>query len=58
MAQRVTVHERIDPALTASLVANYRSAADAVMELVDNAIDSRVKGSALEVLLPSLVVKA
>jgi Histidine kinase-, DNA gyrase B-, and HSP90-like ATPase len=51
MAQRVTVRERIDPAITASLFANYRSSADAVMELVDNAIDSRVKGSQLEVLL-------
>jgi hypothetical protein len=51
MAQRVTVRERIDPALTASLFANYRSAADAVMELVDNAIDSRLKAGALEVLL-------
>ena len=51
MAQRITVRERIEPALTASLFANYRSAADAVMELVDNAIDSRVKGNALEVLL-------
>src|SRR5437879_6068464 len=51
MAQRVTVRERIDPAITASLFANYRSSADAVMELVDNAIDSRIKGSRLEVLL-------
>jgi hypothetical protein len=49
--QRVTVRERIDPAITASLFANYRSSADAVMELVDNAIDSRIKGSQLEVLL-------
>ena len=51
MAQRVTVRERIDPAITASLFANYRSSADAVMELVDNAIDSRLKGKHLEVLL-------
>src|SRR5207245_9288108 len=51
MAQRVTVRDRIDPAITASLFANYRSSADAVMELVDNAIDSRLKGSALNVLL-------
>jgi hypothetical protein len=48
MTQRVTVRERIDPAITASLFANYRSSADAVMELVDNAIDSRLKGSPLE----------
>ena len=51
MPQRVTVRERIDPAITASLFANYRSSADAVMELVDNAIDSRLKGTPLEVLL-------
>ena len=51
MTQRVTVRERIDPAITASLFANHRSSADAVMELVDNAIDSRLKGSPLEVLL-------
>ncbi len=51
MRDRVTVRERIDPAITASLFANYRSSADAVMELVDNAIDSRIKGSPLEVLL-------
>src|SRR4029077_5399740 len=51
MAQRVTVRERIDPAITASLFANYRSSADAVMELIDNAIDSRLKGNQLEVLL-------
>lgn len=51
MAQRVTVRERIDPAITASLFANYRSSVDAVMELVDNAIDSRIKGGQLEVLL-------
>ena len=51
MAQRVTVRERIDPAITASLFANYRSSADAVMELVDNSIDSRIKGRQLEVFL-------
>ena len=51
MSQRVIVRERIDPAITASLFANYRSSGDAVMELVDNAIDSRLKGSPLEVLL-------
>src|SRR6202521_586366 len=51
MAQRVTVRERIDPAFTAPLFATYRSSADAVMELVDNSIDSRIKGGQLEVLL-------
>jgi hypothetical protein len=51
MAQRVSVRERIDPNITASLFANYRSSGDAVMELVDNAIDSRRKGRPLEVLI-------
>jgi hypothetical protein len=51
MGNRITVRERIDPGITASLFANYRSAADAVMELVDNAIDSRLKDRQLEVLL-------
>lgn len=41
MARRV-VRERIDPRLTASLFANYRSATDALLELVDNAVDSRL----------------
>lgn len=39
---RRVVRERIDPRLTASLFANYRSAIDALLELVDNAVDSRV----------------
>lgn len=43
------VRERIDPRLTASLFANYRSAIDAVLELVDNAIDSRIEGVPLRV---------
>ncbi|MEX1171189.1 MAG: ATP-binding protein, partial [Chloroflexota bacterium] len=45
------VRERIDPRLTASLFANYRSAVDAILELVDNAIDSRVAGQPLRVEL-------
>lgn len=43
------VRERIDPRLTASLFANYRTAIDAVLELVDNAIDSRIEGVPLRV---------
>ena len=43
------VRERIDPRLTASLFANYRSASDAVLELVDNAIDSRIENVPLRV---------
>jgi hypothetical protein len=35
----------IQRAHNSSLFANYRSCADAVMELVDNAIDSRLKDS-------------
>ncbi len=46
-ARRV-VRERIDPRLTAALFANYRTPVDAVLELVDNAIDSRVAGRPLE----------
>lgn len=43
------VRERIDPRLTASLFANYRSATDALLELVDNAVDSRVPDVPLQV---------
>ena len=43
------VRERIDPRLTAALFANYRSATDALLELVDNAVDSRLDGRPLEV---------
>src|SRR5260370_19188803 len=51
MAQCLSVRERIDPAIRATLFANYRSSADAVMELVDNSIDSRIKGRQLEVFV-------
>ena len=47
-ARRV-VRERIDPRLTASLFANYRSATDALLELVDNAVDARIEGQLLEI---------
>ena len=43
------VRERIDPRLTASLFANYRSATDALLELTDNAVDARLEGQALQV---------
>jgi len=46
--QRV-VRERIDPRLTASLFANYRSATDALLELVDNAVDARIDGRPLRI---------
>lgn len=46
---RITVRERIDPEITATLFANYRSAADALMELVDNALDSRLPSQAMKV---------
>lgn len=48
MTTRVVL-ERIDPRHTASLFANYRSAIDAVLELVDNAADSRVAERTLRV---------
>jgi hypothetical protein len=46
---RITIRERIDPAITASLFSNYRSSADAVLELIDNAVDSRLSASHLAV---------
>ena len=46
---RITVRERIDPEITATLFANYRSSADALMELVDNALDSRLAGQPMKV---------
>ncbi len=46
---RITVRERIDPQITATLFANYRSSADALMELVDNALDSRLPGHSMKV---------
>jgi hypothetical protein len=59
---KITVRERIAPEITASLFANYRSSADAVMELVDNAVDSRIPKSPLSVEIAvhpqSLVVTA
>ncbi len=48
MSTRRVVRERIDPRLTAALFANYRTPVDAVLELVDNAVDSRVAGRPLE----------
>ena len=42
MTAQLTVRERLTPEITASLFANYRSAVDALLELVDNSIDSRV----------------
>lgn len=48
-ATRRVVHERIDPRLTAALFANYRTPLDAILELVDNAVDSRVDGRPLDV---------
>jgi hypothetical protein len=46
MSARV-VRERIDPRLTAALFANYRTPIDALLELLDNAVDSRVAGASL-----------
>ena len=48
---RITVRERIDPEITATLFANYRSSADALMELVDNALDSRLPRQSMKVEL-------
>lgn len=48
-SSRITVRERIDPEITGTLFANYRSAADALMELIDNALDSRLPGHLMKV---------
>jgi hypothetical protein len=48
---RIVVRERIDPRLTASLFSNYRTATDALLELVDNAVDSRLPGQAIDIEL-------
>jgi hypothetical protein len=48
VSARRVVRERIDPHPTAVLFSNYRSPIDAILELVDNAIDSRVEGRPLE----------
>lgn len=42
------LRERIDPQLTASLFANYRTATDALLELIDNAVDARASGQLME----------
>ncbi len=49
--ERITVRERLAPEITASLFANYRSSADAMLELVDNSVDSRLPGRSLRVEL-------
>lgn len=49
IVDRVVVRERIDPGITASLFSNYRSSADAVLELIDNSVDSRIAGHPLAV---------
>ncbi len=46
---RRVVRERIDPRLTASLFSNYRTAIDALLELIDNAVDARLEGQTLQV---------
>jgi hypothetical protein len=43
------VRERIAPQITASLFANYRPSIDAIQELVDNAVDSRIAGTVLRI---------
>src|SRR5262249_47036356 len=48
-SERVTVRERLAPEITASLFANYRSSADAILELVDNSVDSRLPEQPLRV---------
>jgi hypothetical protein len=47
--ERLVVRERIAPQITASLFANYRSSVDAIQELIDNAVDSRIGDSPLRI---------
>src|SRR5437588_10512748 len=49
LTERVTVRERLAPEITASLFANYRSSVDALQELVDNSVDSRIGSRQLRV---------
>ncbi|MDQ6741338.1 MAG: ATP-binding protein [Candidatus Dormibacteraeota bacterium] len=51
MKPRTSVRERISPGLTASLFANYRSSVEALLELVDNFVDSGSPGGSLRVEL-------
>jgi hypothetical protein len=46
---RTSVRERISPALTASLFSNYRSSVEALLELVDNFVDSAIAESPVHV---------
>lgn len=48
-ATRRDIRERIDPRLTATIFSNYRTLVDAVLELVDTAVDSWLPGRPLEV---------
>ena len=48
-SERITVRERLAPEITASLFANYRTSADAILELVDNSVDSRLARTPLRV---------
>jgi hypothetical protein len=56
---RLTVRERLAPEITASLFANYRNAVDALLELVDNAVDSRLAevGLAIDLTVRSGLVQ-
>src|SRR5260370_38862865 len=45
----MSVRERIDPQNAATLFASYRSSADALMELIDTALDSRLPGKPMKV---------
>ena len=56
---RLTVRERLAPEITASLFSNYRNAVDALLELIDNAVDSRLPevGLAIDLTVRSGLVQ-
>lgn len=49
MTTRISVRERLAPEITASLFSNYRSSSDALLELIDNSVDSRLAAIGLDV---------
>ena len=49
VSETTSVRERISPSITASLFTNYRSSSEAVLELIDNFVDSRLPSRPLRI---------